>query len=131
MKRNILFLFLLLPGMASYAQHLHVTDDSLDKIVLAVALDGSAMANIEMKKELALSENQYEMVERLNADRYQKMLAAEQLYAANAPERSKTLQNIVKERDQVLREILSEQQMRHLLDLEGRFNVQFVSEIKD
>lgn len=128
MKKNLLLLILLVTGSASYAQHMKVTDDNLDKIVLSIDLDGLAMANLEMKQELQLTSDQYSQVERLNEERFQRMLEAEQLYAQNDLLRSKTFRTIAVESDQTLKQVLDEQQMRRYLELEGRFNVQFVSE---
>ena len=119
---------MLLLGTAGYAQHMSLTDDGLDEVVLAVDMDGPAMANLEMKQVLQLNTEQYSQVERLNEARYQKMLEAEQLYAQNEVLRSKTFRSIAIETDQTLKQVLDEQQMRRYLELEGRFNTQFVSE---
>ena len=105
-----------------------LTDDGLDEVLLAVDLEGPAMANLEMKQVLQLDAEQYSQVERLNEARYQKMLEAEQLYAQNDVQRSKTFRSIAIETDQTLKLVLDEQQMRRYLELEGRFNTQFVSE---
>ena len=119
---------MLLLGTAGYAQHMSLTDDGLDEVVLAVDMDGPAMANLEMKQVLQLNTEQYSQVERLNEARYQKMLEAEQLYAQNEVLRSKTFRSIAIETDQTLKQVLDEQQMRRYLEMEGRFNTQFVSE---
>ena len=128
MKKNILLFIMLLLGTTSYAQHMGLTDDGLDKVVLAVDLDGLAMTNLEMKQVLQLTSDQYSQVERLNEARFQKMLEAEELYAQNEVLRSKTFRSIAMETDQTLKQVLDEQQMRRYLELEGRFNTQFVSE---
>ena len=128
MKKNLLLLITLLLSTAGYAQHMSLTDDGLDEVVLAVDIDGPAMANLEMKQVLQLDPEQYSQVERLNEARYQKMLEAEQLYAQNEVQRSKTFRSIATETDQTLKLVLDEQQMRRYLELEGRFNTQFVSE---
>lgn len=128
MRKNILLFIMLLLGTTSYAQHMGLTDDGLDKVVLAVDLDGLAMTNLEMKQVLHLTSDQYSQVERLNEARFQKMLEAEELYAQNEVLRSKTFRSIAMETDQTLKQVLDEQQMRRYLELEGRFNTQFVSE---
>lgn len=128
MKKNLLLLITLLLGTAGYAQHMSLTDDGLDEVVLAVDMDGPAMANLEMKQVLQLDPEQYSQVERLNEARYQRMLEAEQLYAQNEVLRSKTFRSIAIETDQTLKQVLDEQQMRRYLEMEGRFNTQFVSE---
>lgn len=128
MKKNLLLLITLLLGTAGYAQHMSLTDDGLDEVVLAIDMDGPAMANLEMKQVLQLDPEQYSQVERLNEARYQRMLEAEQLYAQNEVLRSKTFRSIAIETDQTLKQVLDEQQMRRYLEMEGRFNTQFVSE---
>ncbi|WP_161891181.1 hypothetical protein [Pontibacter russatus] len=128
MKKNLLLLITLLLSTAGYAQHMGLTDDGLDEVLLAIDIEGPAMANLEMKQVLQLDPEQYSQVERLNEARYQKMLEAEQLYAQNEVQRSKTFRSIAIETDQTLKQVLDEQQMRRYLELEGRFNTQFVSE---
>ncbi|GAA4445640.1 hypothetical protein GCM10023188_49130 [Pontibacter saemangeumensis] len=128
MKKNILLLIMLVFGSASYAQHMSLTDDGLDKIVLAVDMDGQEMANLEMKQELQLTPEQYARIARLNEERFQKMLEAEQLYVQNEVLRSKTFRSIAIESDQTLKQVLDEKQMHRYLELEGRFNTPFVSE---
>lgn len=115
-------------GSTSYAQQMSLTDDGLDKVVLTVDMDGLEMANLEMKQELQLTSEQYSQIERLNQERFQKMVEAEQLYVQNDVLRSKTFRSIAMETDQTLKQVLDEQQMRRYLELEGRFNTPFVSE---
>ncbi|RDV13932.1 hypothetical protein DXT99_16635 [Pontibacter diazotrophicus] len=105
-----------------------VTDDGLDKVVLAVDLDGLAMANLEMKQELKLTEDQYSKVAALNELRFTKMVEAEHTYAANDVLRSNSVRKINIQCDQTLKEVLDEQQMRQFMELEGRFHMQLVSE---
>jgi len=121
-------MILLAFGSAGYAQQMKLTDDSLDKVLLSVKLDGLAMANLEMKQELQLNAEQYTEVERLNETRFQKMLEAEQQFTHNELLRSKTFRSIAVETDHTLKQVLDEQQMRRYLELEGRFNVPYVSE---
>jgi hypothetical protein len=128
MKKFLLVLTILGVGTVAHAQNLRETDDALDKVVLAMNLDGLAMANLEMKQELRLTEEQYTQIERVNEQRFLKMLEAEQQYAGNEILRSKTFRMINAESDQTLKEVLDAQQMKHFLEMEGRFNVQFVSE---
>ena len=128
MKKNILLFIMLVFGSTSYAQQMSLTDDGLDKVVLTVDMDGLEMANLEMKQELQLTSEQYSQIERLNQERFQKMVEAEQLYVQNDVLRSKTFRSIAMETDQTLKQVLDEQQMRRYLELEGRFNTPFVSE---
>ena len=131
MRKNILLLLMLVFGSACYAQQMSLTDDALDNMVLTLDMDGLEMANLEMKQELQLTAEQYSQVERLNQERFQKMLEAEQLYVQNDVLRSKTFQSIATATDQTLKQVLDEQQMRRYLELEGRFNTPFVSEIEE
>ena len=128
MKKHILILVLLAVGAATQAQSLKVTDDKLDKVVLAVSLDGLEMANLEMKQELHLTDEQYSQIEHVNQQRFLKMKEAEQTHADNEVLRSKSFIAIKAETDQSLKEVLDAQQMRQFQELEGRFNVQYVSD---
>lgn len=128
MKNFLLILFLLAAGTVSYAQGIKPTDDKLDKVVLAVNLNGLAMANLEMKQELKLTEDQYLRVERVNEERLAKMVEAEQAYASDDVLRTNSLRKIHILCDQSLEEVLDEQQMRQFLELEGRFHMQLISE---
>ncbi|MFD2999275.1 hypothetical protein ACFS7Z_02795 [Pontibacter toksunensis] len=128
MKNILLILFFMALGTAGFAQALKVTDDNLDKVVLAVDLDGVGMANLEMKQELNLSEEQFTKVEQANQQRFQKLIEAEHMYAANDVLRSSSLRKIHISSDQKLKEVLSEQQMRQFLELEGRFHMQLITE---
>ncbi len=128
MRKNIFLLLFLLPGINGFAQQLSVTDDGLDKVVLSVAMEGPAMANLEMKNELKLDAAQYTQVKQINVRRYQKMEALEQQCAENKLLRAQSLRNIIEESDQTLRAVLDEHQMQRYLDLEGRFNMQLMSE---
>jgi hypothetical protein len=128
MKKHILILVLLAVGAATQAQSLKVTDDKLDKVVLAVSLDGLEMANLEMKQELHLTDEQYSQIEHVNHQRFLKMKEAEQTHADNEVLRSKSFISIKAETDQSLKEVLDAQQMRQFQELEGRFNVQYVSD---
>lgn len=128
MKNILLLLFFMALAAGTFAQGMSVTDDGLDKVVLAVDLDGLAMANLEMKRELKLSEDQYAKVERVNELRFAKMVEAENAYAANDVLRSNSVRKIHIQCDQTLKEVLDEEQMRQFLELEGRFHMQLVSE---
>ncbi|GAB3533235.1 hypothetical protein GCM10027443_18400 [Pontibacter brevis] len=128
MKNTLLTLIFLAVGAVSFAQSVRITDDGLDKVVLATNLDGLAMANLEMKQELNLTEEQFSKVERVNEQRFLQMLEAEQVYTDNEVLRSNSLRRIHVVCDQILKEVLDEQQMRHFLELEGRFHMQLISE---
>ncbi|WP_162053012.1 hypothetical protein [Pontibacter pamirensis] len=128
MKNTLLILIFLAVVTGSSAQSMGVTDDGLDKVVLAVDLDGLAMANLEMKRELKLTEDQYNKVARVNELRFTKMVEAEHTYAANDILRSNSVRKIHIQCDQTLKDVLDEQQMRQFLELEGRFHMQLMSE---
>lgn len=128
MKKALLVVMLLAVGTLSYAQGLSVTDDGLDKVVLALQLDGLAMANLEMKQELNLTEDQYSQVERINEQRFHKMSEAEGEYRSNEILLSNSIRKIHVLCDQTLRQVLDDQQMSHFLEMEGRFHMQLVTE---
>ena len=119
---------MLIIGSASYAQGLSVTDDKLDMAVLSVELDGAAMASLEMKQELQLTEEQYTQVEYLNALRYQQLQLAEETLADNPSGRTKEFRSIHLKNDRELQTVLNDQQMRQYQMMEGRFAMRFVSE---
>lgn len=128
MKNTLLILIFMALGTTGFAQGMKVTDDNLDKVVLALDMDGISMANLEMKQELNLSEEQYVKVERANEQRFLQLAEAEQTYATNDALRSNSLRKIHVSNDQALKEVLNEQQMRQYLELEGRFHMQLISE---
>jgi hypothetical protein len=132
MKKIILLAAIVfLTAPLGYSQRLKITDDELDKKVLAVALDGPAMATTEMKEELQLDAQQVKEVAHLNQERYQQLMRADALYADNPLTRAKQVRTIHQQNDKALSSVLSEQQLHHFLELEGRQNSGFVSENDD
>ncbi|PRY11926.1 hypothetical protein CLV24_10951 [Pontibacter ummariensis] len=115
---------------AGHAQHLKVADDGLDRQVLAVSLDGPAMATLEMSRELNLTEQQYAEVERINQQRYQKLAEAENTYATDPILQSRAYRMLAFESSELLKHILSERQMQHLNQLKGNANAQLTEEVK-
>lgn len=128
MKKYLLVFVMLILGSASYAQGLSVTDDNLDMAVLSVELDGAAMASLEMKQELQLTEEQYTQIEQLNTLRYQQLQLAEETLANNPSRRTKEFRNIHLQNDRELEAVLNDTQMRQYQMMEGRFAMRFVSE---
>lgn len=120
-------MLLLTVGMAGHAQRQQSGDNGLDEMVLAVNIAGPAMASLEMKQELELTEAQYAEVEALNAARHARMEKVEQELAVDPEAREQELKAIEKETQYRLQSILSEQQLRQLLLLEGRQEVQFIT----
>ncbi|MDO6392216.1 hypothetical protein Q4E40_18925 [Pontibacter sp. BT731] len=127
MKRIIPFLIILgLTFNTAYAQRLTETDDELDKKVLAISLSGPQMALLEMKRELNLSDEQMKQVELLHEERYQLMSEAE-LIQEDPIELQRTFREIQMQHDKVMAGILSEKQLKHFLELEGRQHVNMLT----
>ncbi|MBF9254761.1 hypothetical protein I2I11_15760 [Pontibacter sp. 172403-2] len=128
MKKIILTTAICLTQIATFSQGLHVTDDKLDKQVLAVSLNGPAMATVEMQKELLLDDAQYVQVTQLNQDRYEQLEKAADTFAQDPIQRSRAMRDINLENDKALRQVLTQTQLRYFLELEGRQNARFVTE---
>ncbi|WP_439882359.1 hypothetical protein ACSX1A_04165 [Pontibacter sp. MBLB2868] len=128
MKKIILLLFAVSLSTLSQAQRMKVTDEPLDTHVLAMNLDGPAMATKELLKELNLDEQQYRQVQLLNDKRYQQMEEADILYKDNAIQRSKAIYAINQEIDKAVTLMLKPEQMRLYLKLENRQSDRYASE---
>jgi hypothetical protein len=131
MKRilPLLILFVFCAGMVQ-AQRLRDTDDHLDKQVLAVAVTGPQMAIMEMERELKLTKEQLAQVEQLNENRFQLMAEAEATIE-DPLKLQRQYRDIQVKLDKVLANILTESQLKHYLELEGRQNIQFLSGKED
>ncbi|RIJ41816.1 hypothetical protein D1627_07305 [Pontibacter oryzae] len=114
--------------MAANAQKMRVTDDDLDLVVLSMDMDGTEMANLEMRQELNLSEEQYVQVAQLNSFRYEQLEHADKTFAKNPLQRSKEFRSINLTNDKRLQDVLSADQLQAYQKMEGRFSMQFVSE---
>lgn len=108
------------------AQRTREADDMLDKQVLLVELTGPQMAMLEMQRELKLTEEQVLQLEKLNEDRYQYMTEAESTYDDPLQLQLK-FREIHVALDKVMASILTEQQLKHYLELEGRQHVLYLS----
>ncbi|OKL39569.1 hypothetical protein [Pontibacter flavimaris] len=128
MKKSLLVLVMMLIGSASYAQGLHPTDEGLDLVVLSMELDGAAMASMEMKQELSLTEEQFDQVAQLNNSRYQQLQQAESSFTNDSFSRSKEFRSIQLENDRNLKSVLTPRQLREYQRLEGRLNLQLLTE---
>lgn len=128
MKKYLLVLVFTLIGAASQAQGLGATDDGLDLVVLSMDLDGPAMASMEMKQELSLTEEQFKQVAQLNMSRYQQLQRAEANFTNDLLSRSREFRNIQFDNDQNLKGILSPQQLRSYQKLEGRLDLHLITE---
>jgi hypothetical protein len=127
MKRILLLLlFISLYAGTAQSQRLTEVDDHLDKRVLAMELNGSQMAVLELQRELNLSQEQLMQVELLNEERFQRMTEAE-LNAADPIERQRVFREIHVKLDKVMAGILTEGQLKHYLELEGRQHINFLS----
>lgn len=127
MRKGLLMFGMLVLAYGTYGQQMSLTDDKLDKVLLAIQLDGVEMANLEMKQELQLSADQCKQVEQLNAARFEKMQVAEQGHKNNELLLTESYQHIFAEIDLSLKQVLNEEQMHRYLELEGRFNPQVIS----
>lgn len=127
MKKILPFIILLFlwSGIAQ-AQRTRGADDMLDKQVLLVELTGPQMAMLELQRELKLTEEQVLQLEKLNEDRYQHMTEAESSYDDPLQLQLK-FREIHVALDKVMASILTEQQLKHYLELEGRQHVQYLS----
>lgn len=127
MKR-LLLLSILFTFCASiaYAQRLKETDDMLDKQVLAVSLSGPQMALLEMKRELNLTDDQLTQVEKLHEERYQRMVEAESQHTDQL-DLQLQYKSIQLKLDKILAEILTERQLMHYLELEGRQDIRLMT----
>jgi len=114
--------------LATFSQGLHKTDDRLDKQVLAMNLNGPAMSTVEMQRELLLNDEQFAQVTQMNQVRYEQLEKAEIAFAQDPIQCSKMMRDINLENDKALRHVLTQEQLRHFLELEGRQNARFVSE---
>ena len=112
----------------SYAQRMKVTDEPLDEILLAVTLDGPAMATMELQKELNLNIDQVKQVQLLNKKRYEQIDEADQTFKGNAIQRSKAIYSIHMEADKALEQVLKPEQLRVFMELEGRQNTRLATE---
>lgn len=122
---------MVLIGSASYAQRLHPTDDALDVVVLSMELDGPAMASMEMKQELNLTEEQYNEVAQLNNARYIQLQQAEASFSNDPLSRSREFRSIQLKNDQNLRSVLTPKQLREYQRLENRLDAQLITEIDE
>ena len=98
----------------------------MDKQVLSVELTGPQMVMLEMKRELKLTETQILQLEKLNEDRFQYMSEAESSYDDPLQLQLK-FREIHISLDNLMANILTEQQMKHYLELEGRQHVRYLS----
>ncbi|MFD1188620.1 hypothetical protein, partial [Pontibacter rugosus] len=127
-KKYILIVLLLVFGSASYAQRLSLNEDELDLVVLSMNLDGPAMASLEMKQELNLTDAQFAQVQKLNAERFAQLENAEASNLNSYGAKNKKFRTINLQNDRGLETVLTEQQLKQYRELEGRFNMQFLSE---
>lgn len=126
MKIHILTLAIGLITTAGFAQRITKGDDSLDKKVLDVQVTGPALLTLEMERELQLTIPQRVEVKQLNEQRYQQLLETEK--AAVAGPNDKIIQKVHLQNDKALTKVLSSEQFRRFLELEGRQHAQQLTE---
>ena len=126
MKIYTLILALSFITTAGFAQRQSKGDDSLDKKVLAMNVAGPELLTMEMVQELQLTVPQQKEVEELNKLRYEQLLQTEQAQIAG---RDLVLQKVHFKNDKALKDVLSSEQLKRFLELEGRQNAQQLSEL--
>ena len=129
MKKLLLVGALCLCFTGSFAQRIKNSDDALDKKVLAVDVEGARMATLEMQKELSLDEQQQQEVELLNEALHQQLLTVKEKFSNDYQKQASTIRTLHLENDKALMRILSEQQLRKYLELEGRQHAYHISEL--
>ncbi|MER2998228.1 hypothetical protein [Pontibacter populi] len=129
MKIYILTLALGLLTTAGFAQRITKGDEGLDKKVLEVQVTGPALLTLEMERELQLTAPQREEVKQLNEQRYQQLLETEKTATAGATD--KLIQKVHLQNDKALTRVLSSEQFRKFLELEGRQHAQHLSELEN
>jgi hypothetical protein len=127
MKTYILTLALGLITTAGFTQRITKGDDGLDKKVLEVQVTGPALLTLEMERELQLTAQQQQEVKQLNELRYQQLLETEK--TASAVSSDQMIQKVHLQNDKALTKVLSSEQLRRFLELEGRQHAQHLSEL--
>lgn len=131
MKRIIPILIILgLCANIAQAQRLRGADDKLDEMVLAINLAGPQMTLLEMKRELKLSEEQLQQIELLNEERYQLMTEVD-MSSVDPLEQQRAYRDIQIQLDKVMAGILTQSQLSHYLELEGRQHVNLLTGKED
>ncbi len=120
MKSLLFILAFLLTTTAGFSQRITRGDDGLDKKVLSVEVSGPELLTLEMVKELQLTEPQQQEVKALNEQRYLQLQQT-----AQATE----LQKIHLQNDKALTRILTSEQFRRFMELEGRQHATHLSEL--
>lgn len=128
MKSLLLILALGFIATTGFAQRFTKADDDLDKKVLAMNVSGPALLTLEMTQELNLTDEQQREVQLLNEQRYEQLLASE---LTNLDMRMLTVQNVHLQNDKALMKILTPDQVRKFLELEGRQNMLHLSELAE
>lgn len=128
-----LFLIIVISSLAtsSFAQRLKAADDALDKKVLNVQVEGASLATLEMEKELKLNHAQQQQVELLNKVLYEQLLTAGEKFGDNMLKQARTIRSIQLENDKALKRILTEEQLKKYLELEGRQHATHLSELDE
>lgn len=131
MKRFLLIIMIGCLATSSFAQRLKKSDDALDKKVLAVEVEGAKLATLEMEKELNLNSEQQQEVEVLNKVLYEQLLTAGNTFGSNMLQQASMVRNIQLQNDKALKRILTEEQLKKYLELEGRQHATHLSELED
>ena len=131
MKKILLLAAFSLCVTGSFAQKLKLTDDALDKKVLAVNVEGANLATIEMEKELSLNQVQQQEVEMLNKVLYNQLFSVKEANSEDEYKQAVAIRKIQLENDKALKRVLTEQQLKKYLELEGRQYANQLSELDE
>lgn len=131
MKKLLLTLMISFLVTGSYAQRLKSADDALDRKVLEVQVEGASLATLEMEKELKLNLEQQRKVELLNKVLYEQLLTAKEKFGNNMLQQASTIRSIQLRNDKALKLILTEEQLKKYLELEGREHSTHLSELDE
>lgn len=115
--------------LSGYAQRSKATDDVLDKKVLSVKVEGPELVTLEMGKELSLNEDQQKEVELLNKVLYEQMLTAKERFSDSFLQHATTVRVLQLQNDKALKRVLTEEQLKKYLELEGRQHASYLSEL--
>jgi len=114
---------------SGYAQKNKASDDALDKKVLAVNIEGASLATLEMERELSLDLGQQQEVQLLNDSLYRQLMLTREKFSHDSQLQAAALRSIHIESDKALKRILTENQLKKYLELEGREHADHLSEL--
>ncbi|QCR21669.1 hypothetical protein [Pontibacter sp. SGAir0037] len=128
-KKLLLILsFFAFSTIAGKAQELHVVDDNLDKLVLACSIEGPAMVSLDLKHQLGLNQEQFSKVEKIVAEKFEQLKAAESKFVFEPDLLQHEKSEINYKTEKALNAILTAKQMHAYLELAGRLDSKFLTD---